>query len=114
MLRTTAEVERFRKSAALVAALQPLLADPTMVKALEAVASIAQPRSVPPFTPGTPHDTTIAHSFCEMAGVNTALIYLRSLAYQIDDTAPSDEMAAEEEEYSHTLPELLRERPKKQ
>lgn len=115
MLRSTPEIDRFRKSATLVEGLKVLLEDPTLRRALEAVASVAQPRGIPAFTPGTPHDTTIAHTYCEMAGVNTALIYLRSLAFQADELAPADEpVVADEEEYEHILPPSLRERPKPQ
>jgi hypothetical protein len=102
MLRATPEIYKFRASPALVEGLKTVMADPAMKEALKALDSLARPRGIPAFAPGTPHDTTIAHTYCEMAGVNTALIFLQSLCYAKDENAPADEVE-DEEEFSHAV-----------
>lgn len=91
----------------MVQALRLLLEDPAMVHALTAVDTLARPRSIPPFNPGTPHDTTIAHEFCERAGVNTTLTYLRAMCYGADEKTPFDPQDAEETPFQHAIPANL-------
>lgn len=111
MLRITPEIRQFRASKTLVEALKEDLERPGIRAALKAVASIAQPRSVPAFQAGTAHDTTIAHDYCEMVGVNTFLLVLDSLKYNSAEASPLDQSATEPEPFEDALPEHLQKRP---
>lgn len=108
MLKVTPEILRIRSSKTLVEEWKRILADPTTVKALEALDSLCRMRVIPGFSPGTPHDTTIAHEACERAGANSFMVHLRSMAYGIEEKSPFDEAMEMEAEYEHAIDEALR------
>lgn len=111
MLRDTPEIRRFRSSATLVDGLQRLLNDTAATEALKALDSLCRIRTIPNFSPGTPHDTTIAHEACERAGANSFMIHLRSMAFGIEEKSPFDEAMEMEAEYEHAIDQALRSKP---
>jgi hypothetical protein len=112
MLILTPEILAFRASESLRAGLAQELQGPAIQAAIKALDTLARPRSIPDPQPGVPHDTTIAHRYCECVGASNVLRALRSMTYSAEDRAP-DEADSEEEPFANNLPESLRNRSRK-
>lgn len=111
MRQYSAEVLAFRSSATLVDALKAELQLPGISAALKALDTMARPTGLPAIEPGVPYDTTIAHEFCALNGINFTLKALRSMAYRKDELSPLDE-EAEPSEFEDQIPPEFRKRPK--
>lgn len=108
-LLSTPAIQKMRGSQPLREAMAAILADPTMQKALDALATATTPTSIPSQISGVHHDTTIAHEFHRMLGVAQTLNTLRALGTAVG--AHEQEASIEGTEFTHALPPELRKKP---
>lgn len=105
----TPEIARFRQSQVLRDGLAAALENPVVAQALQAVMSLATPRSIPANVPGVHHDTTIAHQFYHHLGVVKVASMLH---FMTTDGGPlGDKSHPEQEDFVHGLPPELQVMP---
>ncbi len=98
--------DNFRNSEPLRVELADLLSNPTMVMALSAIRERSRPRNLPDPMPGSHPDTTVAHRFYQLLGINEALDMLHQLT---EKPAPQDNQdELESQPYFHGLPEPMK------